>query len=80
MEEEFADLEKEKVIRELELKEMMAKHKTEIRNLEMQLSSLKVVTQPHSSVSLGKWIRIDRVRIRIQDIKITKFFKTSFIF
>ena len=42
MEEEFADLEKEKVIRELELKEMMAKHKTEIRNLEMQLSSLKV--------------------------------------
>ena len=44
MEEEFADLEKEKVIRELELKEMMAKHKTEIRNLEMQLSSLKVRT------------------------------------
>ena len=42
MEEEMADLEKEKVIRELELKEMLAKHKTEIRNLEMQLSGLKV--------------------------------------
>ena len=78
MEEEFADLEKEKVIRELELKEMMAKHKTEIRNLEMQLSSLKVVT--HGSVLPGMWIRIDRVRIRIQDNKITKFFKTSFNF
>ncbi len=76
MEEEFADLEKEKVIRELELKEMMAKHKTEIRNLEMQLSSLKVVT--HSSVLPEMWIRIERVRIRIQDNKITKFFSFNF--
>jgi len=55
MEEEFADLEKEKVIRELELKEMMAKHKTEIRNLEMQLSSLK----DNESDLLG---RLDKLR------------------
>jgi Rho-associated protein kinase 2 len=35
------ELEKEKMMRELEVKEVMTKHRNELRNLEMQLSSLK---------------------------------------
>merc|ERR1719458_1343173 len=35
------ELEKEKMMRELEVKELMTKHRNELRNLEMQLSSLK---------------------------------------
>ena len=39
--EEKLQIEKEKMMRELEVKELMTKHRNELRNLEMQLSSLK---------------------------------------
>lgn len=40
-EEDIAELEKEKMMVELELKEMDIKHKADVRNLELQLASLK---------------------------------------
>ena len=39
--EAMAELEKEKVMRELEMKELVSKHRSDVRNLEMQLTALK---------------------------------------
>jgi len=41
IDQQINELEKEKMMRELEVKEIMTKHRSELRNLEMQLSSLK---------------------------------------
>jgi len=41
LDKQMNELEKEKMMRELEVKELMTKHRNELRNLEMQLSSLK---------------------------------------
>ena len=41
LDQQMNELEKEKMMRELEVKELMTKHRNELRNLEMQLSSLK---------------------------------------
>ena len=42
IDEELGELEKEKMMRELEVKELTAHHRAEIRNIEMQMSALKV--------------------------------------
>ena len=39
----MAELEKEKMMRDLELKEIISQHRGEIRNMEIQLSTLKVI-------------------------------------
>ena len=39
---QLGELEKEKMMRELEVKELISQHRAEIRNIEMQMSALKV--------------------------------------
>ena len=41
IDQQINELEKEKMMRELEVKEVITKHRNELRNLEMQLSSMK---------------------------------------
>merc|ERR1712223_1821737 len=41
LDQQMNELEKEKMMRELEVKELITKHRNELRNLEIQLSSLK---------------------------------------
>merc|ERR1719495_1815199 len=41
IDQKMGELEKEKMMRELEVKELMAKHRSELRNVEMQLSTMK---------------------------------------
>merc|ERR1711970_1641114 len=41
LDQQMNELEKEKMMRELEVKELMTKHRNELRNLEMQLSTMK---------------------------------------
>merc|ERR1719310_2467249 len=41
IDQQMGELEKEKMMRELEVKELMAKHRSELRNVEMQLSTMK---------------------------------------
>ena len=41
IDQQMGELEKEKMMRELEVKEVMAKHRSELRNMEMQLSTMK---------------------------------------
>jgi len=41
IDQQMGELEKEKMMRELEVKEVMSKHRSELRNMEMQLSTMK---------------------------------------
>ena len=41
IDQKMGELEKEKMMRELEVKEVMTKHRNELRNLEMQLSTMR---------------------------------------
>ena len=41
IDQKMGEMEKEKTMRELEVKELMSKHRSELRNMEMQLSTLK---------------------------------------
>jgi len=42
IDQQLGELEKEKMMRELEVKELYSQHRAEIRNMELQLSGLKV--------------------------------------
>lgn len=41
-EEQYSDLEKEKIMKELEIKDMMARHKQELSDKEATISSVRV--------------------------------------
>jgi chromosome segregation ATPase len=60
--EAVAEMEKEKMMRELEMKEMMSKHRSDVRNLEMQLTALK----DNESDLLGK---IDQLSKDLEEIR-----------
>merc|ERR1719341_2827160 len=61
IDQQMGELEKEKMMRELEVKELMAKHRSELRNVEMQLSTMK----DNESDLLG---RIDQLSKERDDI------------
>lgn len=44
-EEQYSDLEKEKIMKELELKEMMARHRQEVSEKDITISSVRHVLQ-----------------------------------
>lgn len=50
-EEQYSDLEKEKIIKELEIKDMMARHKQELVDKEATISSVSVCTSTSCSAS-----------------------------
>jgi len=58
IDEELGELEKEKMMRELEVKELTAHHRAEIRNIEMQMSALK----DNESDLLGRIDQLSRER------------------
>lgn len=52
-EEQYSDLEKEKIMKELEIKDMMARHKQELGDKEGTISSVRApLTRPHPVSSL----------------------------
>ena len=58
IDEELGELEKEKMMRELEVKELVAHHRAELRNLEIQMSALK----DNESDLLGRIDQLSRER------------------
>jgi len=45
-EEQYSDLEKEKIMKELEIKDMMARHKQELRDKEATINSVRLELGP----------------------------------
>lgn len=53
-EEQYSDLEKEKIMKELEIKDMMARHKQELLDKEATIGSVSVCTSTSCSASPAK--------------------------
>lgn len=52
-EEQYSDLEKEKIMKELEIKDMMARHKQELGDKEATISSVRRHQKKISNLDLG---------------------------
>ena len=68
IDQKIGEMEKDKMMRELEVKELMSKHRSELRNLEMQLSTMK----DNESDLLGRIDMINKEREELtQQVKET---------